>query len=82
MKRTGAFLLLISTVSILFAAGCGNNATQNSQASPLSAEDKQKQELASRQAEMEFRKAQINQSNLTPEQKQSLLQQVKPSTGK
>lgn len=81
MKQISASLVFVSAFGIAFAAGC-SNATQNTKAAPLSAEDTRKQEQASRQAEMDFRKAQINQSNLTPEQKQSLLQQVKPSAGK
>lgn len=58
-------------------SGCGH-----SEQAPLSADDKQKITETSRQAEINVRSYQINHSNLPPEQKQRLLEQVRSGATK
>jgi hypothetical protein len=76
------FLLIVFAVNIAFAAGCRKAAQETTAAPELSASDKAKMAKASRQAQIDFESAQINHSNLPPEQKQRLLEQVRASAGK
>jgi len=75
-------LLIIAAFGIVCGAGC-SKATQDSAATPqLSASDKQKMDEMSRQANINFRSAQINRSNLPPAEKKRLLDQISASGGK
>ena len=74
-------LFLFLALGTVFVAGC-NTGAQNAAAPQLSASDQKKMAEASKQAQIEFESAQINHSNLPPDQKQRMLEQVRSSAGK
>lgn len=79
MRTVHSWLLAVVAFSGVFSAGCAHSAGAPAQ---LSATDRQKQIEMSRQAEINFKSDQINHSNLPPEQKQRLLDQIRSGAGK
>jgi hypothetical protein len=77
MRGYRLWLLLVIAFSVTFGPGC-----MKSEQAQLSAGDKQKMTEMSKQAEINFKSDQINRSNLPPEQKQRLLEQVRAGAEK
>jgi hypothetical protein len=69
-------------VALCLACSTGCTKSEQDPAAQLSAADKQKMTEMSKQAQLNVMSARINNSNLTPEQKQRLLEQVRGSNGK
>jgi uncharacterized lipoprotein YajG len=81
MKRITAKLLCISC-GICVIAGCNKPAETNGPSAPLTAEQQAQMTEAKRKAEIQMRTEQIKGSNLSPEEKQRLLEQVQSSAGR
>jgi hypothetical protein len=78
---TRACVLFALAVLTALAAGCKPSAEAPSQNPTLTAAQ-QAEKAAAKRAEISMRTDQINRSNLPPEQKQALLNQIRSSAGK
>ena len=80
MMKNNLWILLACALGMAYIAGCNKPATNT--VPQQSAADKAKMEAESQKANLQFRRGQIERSNLSPTEKQRALSQLDASGGK